>query len=262
MSNIIKNEEDINRLRWLVDTLKGIDFSEDAVKLAYDNITESMDSKPELLVDTGYFASFDQRLGAVRYNPCMMDSALDVLIRGLRSKSSDYLLLRSVLLVYVLGHELEHYNQYLVSEGVKSEKSKNMNRAYKLIYGLSKDKTFLQRLYKNKHQDAIVSYNRGKQDYFVERNAQIESYDMIVQVLKEQYPELADEFNELRNLYLAWGYEHGRNGNIYETMDCIGMLDEYLKRYEKEDLSFEDKIRYGLPVNDFERESVLCLVKK
>ncbi len=262
MSNIVKNEEDIDRLRWLVDNLKGMDFSEETVNFTFDELTESMDIKPKLLLDSGYFLYLDRKTGNICYNPCLMDRSLDMLISGLRSKTKDYLLLRSVILMYVLGHELEHYNQYLVSEGIKSENSKNINRAYKLIYGMPKDKTIFQRMYKNKHLDAIERYNRGKQDYFVERNAQIEVYEMITQVLKEKYPELSDEFNELRNLYLVLGYERGRNGNVYETMDGIGMLDEYYKHYQREDLSFEDKIRYGLPVSDFERESVLCLVKK
>ena len=257
MSNLIKSEEDIHRLRWLVKTLKSTDFSEKSVGLALTTLTIPMDNKPELLLDTGYFAYFNQRLEAICYNPCMMDRALDMLIKSLNSTTKDYTLLRSVLMVYVLGHELEHYNQYLVSEGAQHEKSKNIERAYKLVYGLSKDRTFLEKRFRNKHMDSIEKYNRNLSEYFVERNAQIEAYDMIITVLKSDYPELANEFDEIRNLYLKLGYQNDINGNVHDTLSDIGLLKEY--HYRKEDLSFEDRVRYGLPISHEEQEKVLKL---
>ena len=260
MSSIIKDKGDIEKYQWLIETVKGMDFSEETVDFALHYLLENTENKPDVLVDTGYFASFSPRLEAICYNPCLLDRALDLLIRNLRSDCKDYLLLRSVLLTYVLEHEIEHYYQYLISERIESCESINMERAYKLIYGLVKDRTFRERLYSRNHIDSLKAYNAGKENYFIERNSQIEAYDTIIRVLEDLYPDLANEFRVIRNQYLVWGYENNNNeGNVYTTMKEIGLLPKYERRYREEDLSFEDRIRFGLPISGHEQGKVMSL---
>ena len=248
MSTIIRSQDDLRRLREYYEFLKLRDFDHDAVSETLNELLVSFKHKPTLCYHDGYLAQFIPKFDSIVYNPYDMDRALDMLCRSLRSKCDNYLEVRSALLMYILGHEVEHYSQFLVSEGEEHLDSKNMERAYKMVYGLDKQRTFLERMNHKKHLDSLVKYNQNNSRYFVERNAQIESYDMLIQVLKEKHPELAEEFRDLRSLYLNYGYEGTSKGNVLTTMEEIGLDKQYMKHYEQEYLPLETRIRYGLPL--------------
>ena len=257
MSTIIRSQDDLSRLGDFYSYLVGKDFDHDAVAETMSELIASSPVKPELYYHDGYLAQFIPKYNSIVYNPYDMDRVLDMLYLALHSQAGSYLELRAALLMYIIGHEIEHYHQYLVSEGIEHLDSTNMEKAYKLIYGLDKQRTILERINHKKHLDSLVKYNQGNANYFVERNAQVESYDMIVQVLKAKKPALAEEFNKLRNLYLAWGYADSPKGNVQTTMDEIGLTKQY--HYKEEDLSYETRIRYGLPISLEEQERVLKL---
>ena len=175
-------------------------------------------------------------------------------------KTCDSKTLRTYLFLFMLTHEIEHSYQYLIGEGLAETPNDVLKSAYKGIYDLfiSKDYIIPRPVSEMRRFISIFLYRLKQNYYLLERNASIESMDLVGKcALYNGREDIFKLFNEMRSTYSMCGYINSCMGSIEETYKNILMYDKYKRFYSDVDLSEEDKIRFGFCINEETRRKVL-----
>jgi len=175
-------------------------------------------------------------------------------------KSSDYNILRSYLLLFMITHEIEHSYQFLMSEGVIVAPNTLLKDAYKGLFDLLNPKYYaIPRPIKEARQRVSLFLYKLKENFYIlERNANIESMDLISKcALYNNREDIYQLFIDMKNTYLKCGYINNTIGSIEETYRHILMYDKYRKFYNEIDMSEDEKVRYGFSIDEETRDKVL-----
>ena len=122
-------------------------------------------------------------------------------------------------------------------------------KAYKDIYAL---------LTKDSEDKAKKIYFANFKKLLLERNAQIESFDLILKCSKHDGKlDIYDAYKSLFNTWASIGYKDNSYGSIHETYQILKLCDKNLNFNSVLYLSQEEKMRYGLPVSDATRQKIL-----
>lgn len=178
-------------------------------------------------------------------------------------KVSDTKLLNNYLFLMVLTHELEHSYQYLMGKGVISAPCKMVHQGYRALFDLlvSKDYIIPRPVKQVRRVVSLVAYKKKENKYLLERNAQVDSLDLISEIaLSNGHDEMYKVFTNMKNTFAIFGYENNADGTLVNTFNDIHMKDKMSKMDQSIDsLDMDTRFRFGLPVDEQLREKILTL---
>lgn len=270
MSNIIKNKEDLLKLKDIINSVR----IEQINKHYLDYLMQYFIPNNDGMLLTKYIiqekgnstAIFIPSLNRIEFSVNKIHEWLNINASDNKLKNlleiSDEDKFRKYLFLMMLTHEVEHAYQFLMGEGKVVSPNNLIKESYKLIFDLLNPKeTILPRpIYDTRRRLSMLLYKIKENNYFIERNAQIESIDLVMQVALFCDDEgIYNGFNKMHNMYLKHGYEDNTYGNVYETYKKILMLDKYNKLPKNVMISDDDKVRFGLEISEDTRQKVLSL---
>lgn len=259
MSNIIKNNEDYDMLKYYFDDIKNNGLSiKNIVSLIEEIIPRD---NGEILINSNISERgnrtpvFIPKHESINISLNKFNEWLDVNLNDLSKsyKVNDLKSLRTYLTLFTLLHETEHSYQYLLYNN-KIDGLEIMKQFYKMIFEVvnGKDYIFPRPIKEIRRIVSLIFYKLNQHIYFVERNANIEALDPLVKLsIINKDEECFNILNDLYNGYKLLGYSN-EYCPIKETFSKIYMIDKYNKIMKKnscDNISFEDKVNYGLPIN-------------
>lgn len=160
------------------------------------------------------------------------------------------------MIMAVLLHERAHYHQYLIGEKYTDFPYEIVSEAYKNLFSYELGNVNVI--------TATIKTNRFdryycKTEFLLERNANVETFDLLHQVaLYENNKELIEILEHEKNYYLALGYNGLLyNGAMKKTYSKILGKALYNSFNHTEEISLCDRVRYGLPIDNETRKRVL-----
>ncbi|MBQ7140436.1 MAG: hypothetical protein IJO32_02910 [Bacilli bacterium] len=158
--------------------------------------------------------------------------------------------------LHTLIHEVEHVYQHLIG-------NKYIEFPYQIIVEAYKDLTELKISKDTNPIYALMMIKNyfkqiNKHGFLLERNANVESYDILYKVAKyENNSELQKFIKMQENTYLKYGYNGFYNGAIEESYKKTWQKSLYNALPKDEDIPIEDRVRYGLSIDKDTKEKVL-----
>lgn len=262
MSNIIKNSE---TLSMLVDDIKYIEkhgISKSFIEEILRQMTPTINNQPLIryfVTDSKYdegsvsFVPSDETieiyLGKLNY---WLENCIEVLINDYNLSGIDTL--KGYQLMHIIAHEVEHAYQYLMGKGLIAAPNSVIADAYRGLFDL---------ILSDDNSEAKKIYFADFKKLLLERNAQVESIDLILQCSK--YSGRTDIYNAYKSIiwgqWIMNGYKDNNNGSICETYQLLGLYDRSFKFYHELPMSDEERIRYGFPISDDAYQKVLKKIK-
>lgn len=257
MSNIIKNSDYFAMLTDDIRYLKKHGISKDFIEELLKQMipTNNMQYLINYFVVESKFGN-----GSVAFDPSeetieiylgklyyWLDNCINVLTDDFHLKDKDTL--KGYQLIQIVAHEVEHAYQYLMGIGLIDAPNSTIANAYRDIYDLvTRDDDF----------EAKYFYFANFNKLLLERNAQIESFDLILKYAR--YNGRSDIYDAYKSLSDSWtliGYEDNSDGSIRETYRLLKLYDNHLKFNFKIQMSEEERIRHGFPISDDARQKIL-----
>lgn len=271
MSHIVKDNTDLDVLKYFYENLDLNDLSESFFCDVFSELIPRCENG--LLVNynvdkKGYYPAI--------YFPnnnyvCLGMDSLLVWIRN-NSKNireqyhvSDVESFNKFLAFFAITHEIEHSFQYLMALDKIESPCILVRDGYRgIIDLLKKDDYIIPRPVKRIRK--VVSsllYKINENKCVLERNANIESLDLLCKLSAYlENDESFKVFDDMKNDFLKLGYIDDTCGNMIETYQKILMSDKFSDIDVCDILTFDDRIRYGLKIDEEERKKVLSLGKK
>lgn len=175
-------------------------------------------------------------------------------------KINDTDMLKSFLFLFVITHEIEHSYQYLIGEGLIPSPSKTIQCGYKGIFDLLvPDNYIIPRPIKQTRKTiATILYKLHQNSYVLERNANVESTDLLCQLAEfMEREDLFKVFDSMKREFICLGYYDSPIGCLEETYKKLLLHDKYKKFFEEINIPEDEKIRYGLGISDETRQKIL-----
>ena len=172
----------------------------------------------------------------------------------------------SIYLFYLaITHEIEHSYQYLMAYNIIPASVDLISLGYKGLFDFMISKQYIipRPIKETRSLISRILYNIKANELLLERNAQIESTDLLVKYA--QFNNRDDQYRIFQNMnaiYNTIGYYDSNNGSLEETYKKILMFDKYKKFYEDVDMSEEDRVRYGLNICEETRQNILKYRKR
>lgn len=253
LSNIIKyiNKNDINK-EYLEEILKQLLPKKNGENLIRNNIGENG-------ITT---AVFSPRTESIKISINKMNEWLDSNSKDLSEmyKINDVNTLKSFLFLFMITHEIEHSYQYLISKGKIESPTKIITQGYKGIFDLLiPDKHIIPRPIKETRRTLSVFLYKLKENFYIlERNANIESTDLLIELAAfMEREDMINLFKDIHDTCIEIGYTENSKGSLDETYRKILLYDRYKKFYEETNLKEEEKIRLGLNISEETRQKIL-----
>ena len=262
MSHIIKNNDDIEMFIDDVNWIKKHGISVHIVK----EILKQMISviKIDCFVEYGiYDENYKIYQKGGLYYDTVTYKMIHVYMNGLNSYLQSYYKcmeedfnitpsneIMAYILIDTLAHEVEHAYQDFIGKYKSQSPIPLISSAYKGLFDIIKNEENNSKL--------LLKYFINCNNLLLERNAQIESFDLVMQCSK--YANQETIYNAYKEWIKGWillGYYKNNKGSIYETYDYLGLKDKYDSFNCEVDISEEERIRYGLPIEDSTRKRLL-----
>lgn len=168
---------------------------------------------------------------------------------------------KNYLAIFILSHELEHAYQAGIKNGLIVSPSIMLESCYKMVYNLKIE--FSNYSLKNKLRNIIplTRYEKAQGHLALDRNANLESFNLLYKLAAlESNEDALKLIEELRMFQVLTGYNSNGPGVLVNTAKTILRLNK-LKGFEEIDtLSFEEKVRYGLPISEDELYRLIQVV--
>jgi len=151
----------------------------------------------------------------------------------------------NLYIIKVLFHNIEHYYQDIIYKNNKNNSLEN-----KLII-LEKQ---------------LITDNKTNNNSFLERNADIKSYKKILNIIKSIKSELEDVYILQEQIlldreFIGYSESNCPTFNYFEELNKINDLANIINEYSPNDLSFEYRLSLGLPIEDYEYDTVKTYLK-
>lgn len=164
------------------------------------------------------------------------------------------------MILYVLIHEIAHSYQFCMGEKKLESPCKLVSEGYKTIFNIA---TFPEKDRYNiglKRYVSFLKYYNNSGNLILERNANIEASYLIEELAKNcEEDKVFSFFAQHRKVYQMEGYEKSVRGCMEETFNKLKLQDLYAKFDHSINLSMEDRVRYGLQIDEETRKKVLSL---
>ena len=257
MSNIIKNNDTLLMLTDDIKYLKKHNISKYFIEELLKQMIPTNNMKQLIncfIIESNFkdgSVAFDPFEKKLKYTQAKLnywlENSISILINDYHIKDIDTL--KAYQLIQIIAHEIEHAYQYLMGINVIDAPNSIIAKAYKDIYAL---------LTKDSEDKAKKIYFANFKKLLLERNAQIESFDLILKCSKHDGKlDIYDAYKSLFNTWASIGYKDNSYGSIHETYQILKLCDKNLNFNSVLYLSQEEKMRYGLPVSDATRQKIL-----
>ena len=161
--------------------------------------------------------------------------------------------------LFALFHELEHGFQFtLVKDRIPFEHTEVKQGYNNIITAITKSDS----VFPNPVRDILQAVRffisqKNRNDYILERNASVEALNDLVYMAEVNGDQAAKEnLTALRDSILLIGYKDDNKGCMYRTHKDLRLLKKYNK-IPKTELSEENRLRFGLEIQDETREELL-----
>ena len=261
MSHIICSEKDMSSY---LDLIRNNGCTKNVLFEILDGIvpkSDKIDINIDISDEFGH-AYFDSEQKMIHINEELLDEYV-------KKYSSDMIKMNSNLcscscdlysynLLYALIHEIEHVYQFMFAFGYLDVPYNVVGELYNKLfeYHLDDDMNgFVKEILLFKR----MLYSR-RVDFVLERNANIETCELLRRVCEyENNKEVFGSISYEYLLYLKLGYLKKKyNGSFDESFRRLWRKDLFSGEV-LEDISVEDRIRYGLPIDKKSRELLLRL---
>lgn len=257
MSNIIKSSDTLFMLINDIKYVEKHDISKSFIEELLSKMIPTINMQPLIrysVVDSQYgegSVAFVPSNGIIKIYLGKLDywleNCVNILINdfGLNGKNA----LKGYQLIQIIAHEVEHAYQYLMGKSLIKAPNSVIANAYEGIYDLVSS---------DDNSEARKFYFANFKKLLLERNAQIESFDLILKCL--EYNGRLDIYNAYKSLSDDWttiGYKNSSNGSICETYQLLGLHDKYLEFNHEVHMSEGARIRYGFPISIDTQQKVL-----
>lgn len=271
MSYFIKNKQDLKNVSKLLEEIREDKMTETILKNSMDLfIPKDSNNHPCTKSSIVNFkvgpAVFNPRTNCILLNKKSFNNWLNQNAGAFYEDNKKYKRedLDAYFTLFALAHESAHAIEYLIGQNKIDCNSQVLQKSYKGLYYLFTFKDhFIKTPGDYKKRLSLFLY-RIRENYFVlERNANIEAFDLLSKVAEyEQKESIYNLFEELKLLMCTIGYHDNENGSLEETYRKILMHRKYKSFYQKENLDIIDKIRYGLPIPNESKQELFQKVKK
>lgn len=257
MSNIIKNSDTLLMLTDDVRYLKRHGISKDFIEEILKQMipTNNMQQLISYFVAESNFGD-----GSVAFDPSAeiieiylgklyywLENCINVLTDDFHLKDKDTL--KGYQLIQIIAHEVEHVYQYLMGIGLIDAPNSTIANAYRDIYDL---------VTRDADSEAQNFYFANFKKLLLERNAQIESFDLILKCSEYNGRlDIYDAYKSLSDNWTAIGYKDNSDGSIHETYRLLKLCERHLKLNSEIQMNEEERIRYGFPISDEARQKIL-----
>ena len=266
MSNIIKNENDIKNINIILEKINKNGIDNEVLESLLDTTLPKKDNNKLInyYISKSIFnniAQFNPQNKCIALNPNNINKWLDSNTNDFYKylEKTDKNILKNYLLLFMITHEIEHSYQYLMSKNIIESKTDIISNGYKYIFELFDNKSIIPRPIKDTRKNiSLLLYKKNENNYILERNANIESLDLITKI--SQYNdqiEINELFNDMKILFLKQGYINNNIGTLEETYKKILMYDKYKNFIHNTNLNNIDRINLGLNINEEERKELL-----
>ena len=271
MANIGKNKDELVRIKRSLEMIKAIGFSREAVEYALLNVLPK--DKDSIMVRYrvrdwgGKTAVFFPHLN-------MIDLSVEKCQEWVLKNSKDFIQLYNIkdvekfknyLSLFIILHEVEHAYQHLIGDGKLEAPCKLVKEGYKSLNNLLiKPNCVIPHPIKDvKRAISLVQYCKKQNDYVLERNANVDAFN----ALRLLAAHLGDEemylvFKNMLETCLTIGYEVDTKGCFYHTFKDLHMMNVFNKINNTDGLTSEDRVFYGVDIDDSIREKILEYNKK
>jgi len=266
MSNIIKKSNDLIVLNDIITYVNKNKLSksylEEVIKLLIPNNNGKYLINYNIKEQGGVTAIFSPKFRCITASLNKIENWLELNIKDLAEfyKINNDDTLRSFLFLFIITHEIEHSYQYLIGENIIDSPSKIIQCGYKGIFDLLKSNKYIipRPIKETRRIISLVLYKLKENFFILERNANIESTDLLSQLaLYMDREDIFKMFESMRNSLLTIGYIENSMGSLAETYKKLFMYDKYKKFYEEVNMTEEDKVRYGLSISEQTRQKIL-----
>ena len=163
--------------------------------------------------------------------------------------------------LFALLHESEHAYQFAIAKDKIPFKYQEVKEGYKnIVDRLIKKNYIIPRPIKEiKGAISFIKYQKNAYDYVLERNASTEALDDILELIKENEEtiEVYEPFDQLKLAMSLIGYFDSNMGCMYNTHKGLYLLKEYNKIQKDEDMTEEERLRFGLNIKEGTRAKLL-----
>lgn len=263
MSHIITTDEEIKRISDYLEILRIKGYSQNTI---YEILNEIIPINNEYQVSpeinstgyTAFFSGYEKKIhinyeGTKQY----VKKTIDWIIEEYPKLESQKEELFAYMTLCVLCHEVEHVYQHLISEGYIPHPYNIVKQAYKNLTNY-KYKNNMPSIWKSILIERYIK-QKDRATFVLERNANVEVYEMLSKTaIYENNPDMHLFVNNQYLWYLACGYiKIKNNGSFEESYRNIWRHGQYKTFDFTEDIPFEDRIRYGLPLEHGQRIELL-----
>lgn len=266
MSNIITNT---NEIKPILDIMTYVTKN----KIDYDIIKETLElfiKKDENNKNlTNYninkkkyieYASFNPNYNSITMSIDGINKYIERTLKLFKNEDIDIKKLYSYFYIYTFAHEIEHSIQYLMKDNIVNTYP-IIEKAYKELFNIiiKKDKLFPNPISDTYKHISYFLYQLNYDNYFFERNASIEGFDLLLKIATyNEDKQLINLFKYTKELLENIGYNEKYNGSIEETFKRTLIFHKIKKDLDKDyNIPFEEKVRYGLPLNEDEKKLIL-----
>ena len=167
--------------------------------------------------------------------------------------------LRIYFYLYWICYELELGVQSLIAQNMYPVPSPLISNAYYEIYNFLNNCDTSNFYKKVKNFILLYNFNKNQNIYLLNRNASIESSDLLEKFTLYMNDDLMNYvFKKTKDDNCVIGYDGRFSCPLEETYNAIGMGSKYKKMNLENNLSDDDKIRYGLPISSELKKLVLA----
>lgn len=158
-------------------------------------------------------------------------------------------ILKSYAVIQIIAHEVEHSYQYLMGKNSITAPNDILANAYKGIFDLTVNSS------DNDRRNLYFSNSFG---LLLERNAQIESYDLAAKIAEYNSREdIYDAFIRMTHPWITLGYQNSTCGSVCETYKMLKMYRDYLTFNHPIQIVEQERIRHGFAISDKTRQKLL-----
>ena len=263
MSNVIRSDEELNSLHSYLEYLRMHGVNKEFIASFLDEfILKNENGKPlssyEIDLEKNFIPYYNMFTDIVKISYegfletmayyikyfLTLDSSLNV--------SDD---LYNYVALFILIHELEHGYQNYIRKNLIDSPSIMLASCYKLHF---KNKASLPLLDRAKIIWGEFFYNLNRGHLDLERNANVETMNILYKLASlEEEKNLIALLNGLRKSQAIFGYEFRGDGVLVRTAKVMLQSKELYGFEEVDTFTFEEKVRYGLPLNREERQRLI-----
>lgn len=167
---------------------------------------------------------------------------------------------KNYLLLMALIHEIEHSYQYIISINKMEMSSSVLQSSYRLLFDLFQPNNSIipHPIQETKRIVSLILYKKNENMYLLERNAQVETLDLLVKLTSLNKNEnLNNIFNNMLNKYISIGYLNNQNGCVEETLKKTLLIHKIKNITDGNSLNNEQKIKFGLSIDEEVRQKIL-----